>query len=347
MFSWNEKLASLKIEDSSFFQFTKSIKKKHSPVPPLKVTNCFDFVYGDREEVDLITSAFLKSHQISNDPTCHSQAVQDSKQVVDQTFSDLEIEKILIDEVKSSIKQLKVKKAPGHDEILNRVLQNFPACGIEFLTEIYNACLKTSYFPTCWKIGKVVAIPKPGKDHSLPGSYRPITLLPTIGKMLEKMILNRMFETENQVLRNQQFGFRAKHSTTQQVLRITESIALRFNANKSTAMTLLDIEKAFDSVWHGALVHKLMLDNFPMYLVKMIVSFLESRESYVVNNGKSSEGYAIPAGVPQGSPLSPFLFNIFINDIPVPKHCKIVIYADDTALIFLINYYYYYYVFII
>jgi Reverse transcriptase (RNA-dependent DNA polymerase) len=336
MFSWNEKLASVKIEDSSFFQFTKSIKKKHSPVPPMKVTNCSDFVFGAREKADLIASAFLKSHQISQDPTCHSQEVQDSKLFIDRHLPDpSKMEKILIDEVKSSIKQLKVKKAPGHDEISNRVLQNLPACGIEFLTEIYNACLKTFYFPVCWKIGKVVAIPKPGKDHSLPGSYRPITFLPTIGKMLEKMILNRMlaFETENQVLLNQQFGFRAKHSTTQQILRITESIALRFNENKSTAMTLLDIEKAFDSVWHKALVHKLKLNNFPMYLVKMIVSFLESRESYVAINRKNSDRYAIPAGVPQGSPLSPFLFNIFINDIPVPKHCKIAIYADDTALI--------------
>jgi hypothetical protein len=184
-------------------------------------------------------------------------------------------------------------------------------------------------------MGKVVAIPKPGKDHSLPGSYRPITLLPTVGKIFEKLLLSRMleFESENQILINQQFGFRSKHSTTQQVLRITETVSLRFNENKSTAMTLLDIEKAFDSVWHDALLHKLHSNGFPMYQIKMIVSFLENRVSYVAVNGKNSEKYDVPAGVPQGSPLSPFLFNIFINDIPIPKHCKAATFADDTALI--------------
>lgn len=98
-------------------------------------------------------------------------------------------------------------------------------------------------------------------------------------------------------------------------------------------MTLLDIEKAFDSVWHDALRHKIFSLDFPMYLVKIISSFLENRTAFVSFNNIASSYYSIPAGVPQGSLLSPFLFNIFINDIPIPKNCKIAIYADDTALL--------------
>jgi hypothetical protein len=140
-------------------------------------------------------------------------------------------------------------------------------------------------------------------------------------------------EAEKRILKDQQFGFRSKHSTTQQIVRIVETAALRFSENKSTAMVMLDIEKAFDSVWHDALVHKLHTNAFPMYQVKMIKSFLENRISFVTVDGKASDKYSVPAGSPQGSPLSPFLYNMSTYDIPIPKHCKLAVYADDTALI--------------
>jgi hypothetical protein len=98
-------------------------------------------------------------------------------------------------------------------------------------------------------------------------------------------------------------------------------------------MVMLDVEKAFDSVWHDALVHKLHTNAFPMYQVKIIKSFLDNRFSYVSVDCESSDEYRVPAGTPQGSPLSPFLYNVFTNDMPVPKHCKLAVYADDTALL--------------
>lgn len=80
---------------------------------------------------------------------------------------------------------------------------------------------------------------------------------------------------------------------------------------------LLDIEKAFDGVWHDALIHKLMVAGFPKHLVKITASFLRNRNSSVSVSDKSSDLYSVPAGVPQGSPLSPFLYNIFTNDTPI------------------------------
>ena len=332
--SWNNLVASLKIEDLSFFKITKSLKNKRAPVPPLNVAG--DIIFSEKKKADEIAKKIYQSHLISRKNTIHSHSVNKSKTFINQSLADVpESEKITLREVMTSIESLKIKKSPGHEGISCRVLKNIPASAVRFLTTIYNACLKTSYFPLEWKIGKVVAIPKPGKDHTLPESYRPITLLPIVGKNFEKLILVRMmeFESDNQVLMNQQFGFRTRHSTTQQVLRITETVAIRFNENKSTAMTLLDIEKAFDSVWHDALSHKLLLYGFPIYQLKLIVSFLQNRVFFVAINKNNSEKYNVPAGVPQGSPLSPFLFNIYINDIPIPKHCKVAVYADDTALI--------------
>ena len=238
-------------------------------------------------------------------------------------------------ELKLLISRLKTKKASGDDGISCLSVKNLPTIAISFLVLIFNACLQLSYFPTAWKIGKNFPIAKPGKDKSLTSSYRPITLLPIIGKLFEKTILARMLdhEDEKQILKSQQFGFRTKHSTTQQVLRITETVSLRFNYDKSTAMTLLDIEKAFDAVWHDALRHKLLLLNFPMFIIKIVSSFLENRASFVSVNKLNSSKFTVPAGVPQGSPLSPYLFNLFINDMPIPRHCKIACYADDTALL--------------
>lgn len=98
-------------------------------------------------------------------------------------------------------------------------------------------------------------------------------------------------------------------------------------------MALLDIMKAFDSVWHDALLHKLKLNGYPAFLIKIISSFLSERQSFVSINGSDSQHFKIPAGVPQGSPLSPHLFNVFINDIPITDNCKLAVFADDTALL--------------
>jgi hypothetical protein len=332
---WNKFCASLNIDDQSLYRLAKSLKNKKAPVRPLQVAEN-DFVFSSKGKADAIAEKFHDSHIIDQRPTVHTQAVQATKILIEQSPSDFsESERIFVSEVKSCVESLKVKKASGHDDISNRVVKNLPPVALELLAKIYNCCLRLSYFPTTWKIGKVVPIPKPGKDHSLPSSYRPITLLPTFGKMFEKLILERMleFEKEARVLINQQFGFRSKHSTTQQVLRITEKVSQRFNEDKSTAMVLLDIEKAFDSVWHDALLHKLREYNYPIYLIKMIASFLENRVSYVSVDGTASDRYDVPAGVPQGSPSAPHLFIIYNNDMPIPQFCKIAVYADDTALI--------------
>jgi hypothetical protein len=115
--------------------------------------------------------------------------------------------------------------------------------------------------------------------------------------MFEKIILSRMLDWENESksLKPQQFEFRAKHSTTLQVLRIAEAVSIRFDNDKSTAMILLDIEKAFDSVWHDALRHKILLYKFSIYLTKIISSFLVERKSFISIGNSVSSTFSIPA----------------------------------------------------
>jgi retron-type reverse transcriptase len=139
-----------------------------------------------------------------------------------------------------------------------------------------------------------------------------------------------MFEEEHNLIISQQFGFRSKHSTTHQILRLVEEISFDFNKDLTTGMILFDIEKAFDSIWHDGLIHKMIKCNFPTYLIKIILSFLSKRNFFVNVNKSFSNDFEIPAGVPQGSLLSPYLFNFFINAIPSPPNCSKAIYADNT-----------------
>jgi hypothetical protein len=245
------------------------------------------------------------------------------------------VDKFSEGEVIVVLNNLKPRKAAGLDLIPNSVLKELSSLNsfVDILTKILNACLSLSYFPTSWKIAKIVAIPKSTPVSQNPSHFRPISLLPTIGKVFERLILTRLtsFEEDNNIIIKQQFGFKSSHSTSQQVLRITEKAALGFNRNKSLGLVLLDLRKAYDAVWHDGLLHKLIKFNYPRYLIKLISSFLSDRTAFVSLNKSNSFIFKILAGVPQGSVIAPHLFNVFINDIPIPNVGELALFADDTA----------------
>ena len=119
-------------------------------------------------------------------------------------------------EVENIIIQLPKKKAPGYDLITSEILRHLPKKALIFLTQIYNAVLRTTYYPALWKFTNIVMIPKPNKPTHIPSSYRPIGLLPVMGKILEKLLLSRLIpilESQN-IIPDHQFGFRSHHSTT-------------------------------------------------------------------------------------------------------------------------------------
>jgi endonuclease/exonuclease/phosphatase family metal-dependent hydrolase len=333
--SFEDKISKLNIQDLSLHQFTKYLKQKKNPSPPLKKIDG-SLAFSSRDKSIAFADAFKASHLLtSNAPSRMDHAVIRSceKIALDQSPFPCQ-EHIRLSEVIDIAKTLKVRKAPGHDNITNVLIRNFPNSLFKLLVFLFNSCCSISYFPLSWKVGKVIPIEKPGKDKSVPSNSRPISLLSNLGKMFEKLLLFRFvaFEKAHNIFIPTQFGFRNNHSTVHQVLRITESAAFCFNKHRSTGMVLLDVEKAFDTVWHNGLLHKLLELKFPLYLIKIISSYLKDRKSFVSFQGSSSEQYDVNAGVPQGSILAPFLFNIFINDLKKPKNCELATYADDTVL---------------
>ena len=207
------------------------------------------------------------------------------------------------------------------------------------LLEIANQSLKENCFPSIWKKATIIPILKQGKHPKELGSYRPICLTSCLGKMLERTMKNRMtylLET-NKTLRPEQAGFRRLRSTQDQVLKMTQEISDGLNKpkpGKRTVLCLIDFSRAFDTVWHPGLMHKLLKSGLPMCTVRWIKSFLEDRRTRVRFENANSKYRRFKAGTPQGSVISPLIFLLFINDIldQLPPGVKASLFADDLAL---------------
>jgi hypothetical protein len=147
------------------------------------------------------------------------------------------------------------------------------------------------------------------KDPKLPQNLRPISVLPTTGKLFEKVILKivqRHIEDKG-LLNASQFGFRGRHSTTLQCMRLTDHVTPNFNNKMSTAAVFLDIEEAFDTTWRPGLLYKLSKLEFSTSLIKLISSFLSQQKFKFSVEGEMSTPREMKAGVPQGSVLTPTL----------------------------------------
>lgn len=326
-------LATMERGDNKLWRFTLKKTTKYSP--PLRSG---DTLYAcPKEKAKLLAESFALAH--NNQATSD----RDTVEAVERSVEQIDLSPPVADnswlvrpkEIATIIRNLKPKKAPGHDGIKNMLLKRLPRKGYVVLAKIFSACLKLCYFPADWKHAIVVAIPKTNKDHSIPSNYRPISLLPTLSKLFERVILTRIekhLETVR-LIPHEQFGFQKGHSTSHQIVRMVKEVKRNFQQGKSSGLILLDVEKAYDSVWQEAILHKMLLGNFPMSILKIMRSFLKDRSFQVAVNGCTSDQMSVPFGVPQGSVLSPTLYNIFSADIVKVNGVQYYFFADDTGFL--------------
>ena len=154
------------------------------------------------------------------------------------------------------ILNVKVKKAPGRDLITGQILRELPSKAIHKLVEIFKAVLDLGYVPKQWKLAMIVMIPKPGKPLHEVSSYRPISLLPAISKLFERLYIKRLRKIveEKSIIPPFQFGFRQKHATVEQIHRVTNIIEESLEKKKYCVAVFLDVAQAFDKVWHKNLL---------------------------------------------------------------------------------------------
>lgn len=335
---WSKNLSSMNNPSNSnkVWKFVKIIKNQPKTIQTLKEGG--KILLTHREKCEALKSHFLSAHNT----TINNSSTQENK--VNQTVNSFHRNNNILDfdpselikpkDIIKIIKNLKSKKSTGLDKVNNRTIKKLPRNVLVYLNLIFNSCLKLGYFPKSWKISKVIAISKPGKDSSLAKNYRPISLLSCLGKIFEKLISHKLraHTQRNNIIPKCQFGFQPGLSTTHQLDRLKKDIISSRNLKKSTGLVLLDSEKAFDTIWHKALIYKLIKLHFPNYLIHIIQSFITDRQNIVHISNSTSDAYTPPAGVPQGSVLSPILFNIFISDIPKMKNCNQYLYADDVAI---------------
>ena len=244
---------------------------------------------------------------------------------------------ISVEEIRSCLKTAP-NRCPGPDRMHNIMLRKGPLLLLSVLAKIYSACLALGHMPAEWKQAETVMIPKPGKDHSKTDAYRPISLLPVLAKLLEKIITRRLvchLEALG-VLNKYQSGFRQDRSCNDHLLRLSQAVSVAFNKRLKVVAVFLDVAKAFDSVWHDGLRYKLCQEQFrlPQGMIRFLSGYLRGRKFRVRCEEAISGWHPIHAGVPQGGSLSPLLYLLYVNDIPIvgDRHTEPSQYADDLAL---------------
>lgn len=227
-----------------------------------------------------------------------------------------------------------MRKAPGFDLITGKILRELPDKAIILLCHIFNAMLRLTYWPLTWKYAEIIMLQKPGKPVDDVKSYRGISLLPTLSKIFEKLILNRILNEESvqNVLPNHQFGFRQFHSTIQQVHRVVNIIGQSLEEKSFCSGAFLDQQAAFDKVWHTGLLYKVK-NILPQQLYLLLRSYLKDRFFRVKFNGTLSKYGQIIASVPQGSVLGPFLYTLYTHDLPLCDNTTTATFADDCAIL--------------
>ena len=250
-----------------------------------------------------------------------------------ESVDSFRIKEVSFADVRKVILGLRNDCSTGFDQLPSKFLK---ICVDEItspLCNIINTSIMQCTFPRQWKISKISPIPK--VNHPINASdYRPISILPILSKLYEKLIMMQMssfLETE-QLLHKNQSGFRKGHCTVTTCLKIKNDIIKAMDRGEVTLAVLADFSKAFDTVDFETLIRKLHSLRFSKSSLRLLTSYLSHRQQQVQINENTSSMLTVTNGVPQGSILGPILFNIYVHDMNAQTNAECVQYADDSSL---------------
>lgn len=237
-------------------------------------------------------------------------------------------------ETKEIFRRLNNKKSSGVDKTPNIILKHLPTKVIRQYCALFNNMLNNTYQPEAWKTALTFPIQKKDKNKNGLENLRSINLLPNISKVLEVIVNKRTitFCNSNNIIPENQFGFQYKHSTINAINKLTSDIMWNFNKNQCTGACLIDLEKAFDTVWIEGLLFKLIKKKFPENLIAMISEIITNKKFLVTDGINISKlKFKVKNGLQQGMVNSPILYNIYSSDL-LASLSNTIAYADDLIV---------------
>ena len=239
-------------------------------------------------------------------------------------------------ECKQIIKKLKPKNSTSLDPITTKMIKSFPLKIICVLSFLINRSLSEGTFPELYKRSKVIPVFKKGGKKNNIEDYRPINLLPSISKIIEKVVHKRLysFMEKHKLINPNQFGFRKKHSTNDAINYAINKIASNLDQKEYTLGIFCDLSKAFDCLHTPTLLNKLRKHGIRGTALEWFRSYMTNRSQVVEINGNFSTTQTLKHGAAQGSILGPLLFIIYINDLAQHLyHGTPIFFADDTTIL--------------
>ena len=240
-----------------------------------------------------------------------------------------------INELRRAIRETKKHSSPGEDRVSYEMLHHLSKRSTAALLSLYNKVWQEGVFPKVWKRSIIKPVLKPGKSQEKVSSYRPISLTCVIGKVMEKLVTNRItyYVEKKNLLTNVQTGFRRGKSTIDQLVRLQDVIN-KYNNNKGyTVAVFVDFQSAYDMLWHEGLFDKLENMGITGRVLVYIKNFLSDRTIQVRVGNRLSPSFPVKNGTPQGSIISPLLFLVMINDLPDNIiDSQTSLFADDSCL---------------
>lgn len=263
---------------------------------------------------------------------------------------------ITTSEISKCITKLKNSKAPGSDQIINEYLKNTESQMLTTYVCLFNLILDTGFIPQQWTEGMIKPIYKNKGDSTSPENYRPITLLSCLAKLFTAILNERInvFLSENDILSENQAGFRKHYSTTDHIFVLHSLFELFKMQKKNLYCAFIDFSKAFDSVWRIGMWKKLLDNSINGRNFRVIYNLYQNIKSCVILNDSISAFFVSSCGLRQGENLSPVLFSIFLNDLETHLQSNgnpgveleystddlyiftklvVLLYADDTVLL--------------